>query len=284
MDMKRVLVKTTLAKALSLSVLLVLGRSITGCASLPTPSTVVIQRAGTLLDDGKLYIYLDGKAINENQPVGKGQTRTLPIPNGSHRIWVEVNQLASDKIQFNVEDSSVSFSVSTQRIGGSKTLLIEPGLDRNRPRTASSSPPPQNDTTASARAQGALFGINEAVNRVCETLIYELPRKSTVAVLGISSRNRDMAVFTMDELEFLLVDSQEFEMVDRKTLDSVREEQNFQMSGEVSDDSAVNIGNMLGANIVITGSITGSGDTQRLTVKALDVKTAKIVTMAREQF
>jgi hypothetical protein len=276
MNMRRELVKTNLAKILPLVVLLVLGYDIVGCASLPTPSTVVIKRSGDLLDDGKLFVYLDGKVINKNQPIGKGQTRTLAVTNGSHRIWVEVNQLESDKIQFSVENGAANFNVSTQRIGGSKTLLIEPGADGNRPRTASaSSPPAQND---------AASGIDGAVTRVCDTLIHEIPRKSTVAVLGISSRNRDMAIFTMDEIEFQLVGSQEFEMVDRKTLDSVREEQNFQISGDVSDNSAVTIGNMLGANIVIIGSITGSGNTQRLTVKALDVKTAKIVTMAREQF
>jgi TolB-like protein len=276
--------KTTLEKVLSAAVLLVLGCGIISCVSLPTPSTVGIKRAGTFLDDGKLYVYLDGKVINKNQPVGKGQTRMLPIPNGSHRIWVEVNQLASDKIRFNVESSVVNFNVSTQRIGGSKTLLIEPGIERNESGATSSLLSTQNDTAADSRVQEATLGVNGAVNRVCETLIYELPRKSTVAVLGIFSRNKDMATFTMDEIEFQLVDSQEFEMVDRKTLDSVRKERDFQTSGEVSDDSAVSIGNMLGANIVITGSITGSGNTQRLTVKALDVKTAKIITMAREQF
>jgi hypothetical protein len=282
--MRRKLAKTALLKLLSLGVLLALGHGITGCASLPTPSTVVIKRAGSLMDDGKLYVYLDGKVINKNQPIGKGQTRTIAIANGSHRIWVEVNQLVSDTIQFTVENGTANFNVSTQRIGGSKTLLIESNANGNKSGIASSPPPAQNDTADGIRAQGAAPGLDGAVNRVCETLIYELPRKSIVAVLGVSSRNRDMATFTMDEIEFRLVDSQEFEMVDRKALDSVREEQNFQVSGEVSDDSAVNIGNILGANIVITGSITGSGDTQRLTVKALDVKTAKIVAMAREQF
>jgi hypothetical protein len=136
-----------------------------------------------------------------------------------------------------------------------------------------------------SRAQGATTGIEGAVNRACETLIYELPKGTTVAVLSVSSRDRNIATFVMDEIEFQLVDSKEFEMVDRKTLDSVRSEQDFQMSGEVSDDSAISIGNMLGANIVITGSVSGSGgDIQRLTIKALDVKTAKIVTMAREEF
>jgi hypothetical protein len=222
--------------------------------------------------------------INGNQPIGKGQTRTIAIANGSHRIWAEVNQLTSDKIPFTVENGAVNFNVSTQRIGGSKTLLLEPGVAGNQSGTAPIPPPARDNTATGSRAQEPAPGVNGAVNRVCDTLIYELPRKSTVAVLGISSRDRALGTFAMDEIEFQLVDSRQFEMVDRKTLDSVREEQNFQLSGEVSDDSAVNIGQMLGANIVISGNITGNGDMQWLTVKALDVKTAKIITMAREQF
>jgi TolB-like protein len=56
------------------------------------------------------------------------------------------------------------------------------------------------------------------------------------------------------------------------------------MSGEVSDDSAVTIGNMLGANIVIVGTISTSGSRGRITIRALDAKTAQIVTMVREGF
>jgi len=56
------------------------------------------------------------------------------------------------------------------------------------------------------------------------------------------------------------------------------------MSGEVSDDSAVSIGSMLGASIVITGSITGTGNTKRITMKALDVATSQIIAMSREGF
>jgi TolB-like protein len=144
--------------------------------------------------------------------------------------------------------------------------------------TGDSAPP------ARARSSGSTEGIEGAINRACGTLLNDIPRRSTVAVLSVSSRDRNMAVFVVDEIEFQLVDARQFDMVDRKTLDSIRDEQNFQMSGDVSDASAVSIGNMLGASVVITGAITGSENTQRLTVKALDVKTAKIITMAREQF
>ena len=67
-------------------------------------------------------------------------------------------------------------------------------------------------------------------------------------------------------------------------LDQIRSEQNFQISGDVDDDSAISIGNMLGANIVITGDISSVGGVNRLVLRALDVRTAQILTMAREQF
>jgi hypothetical protein len=119
---------------------------------------------------------------------------------------------------------------------------------------------------------------------ISEELIETLPAKSIIAVLSISSNERTLSENTIDELEFYLVDSRKFTIVDRARLDQIRREQNFQMSGEVNDDSAVAIGNMLGANIVIVGTITTSGLEGRITIRALDATTAQIVTMAREKF
>jgi TolB-like protein len=143
-------------------------------------------------------------------------------------------------------------------------------------------------TTATApqrrQAPVSSSGIEGAVARASVLFVGEIKKDSTIAVISISSTNRELATFAIDELEYQLVTAKQFTIVDRKTLDTVRSEQNFQLSGEVSDQSAVSIGNMLGASIVITGNITGSANTQRLTLKALDVKTAQIVSMARESF
>jgi len=127
-------------------------------------------------------------------------------------------------------------------------------------------------------------GIEKAIYTVSGDLIIDLPVNSKIAVINISSNNRDVSALVVDELEYHLVSARKFTIVDRRTLDTIRTEQNFQMSGDVSDASAVSIGQMLGANIVITGSITGTGTNQRLSIKALDVKTAQIVTMVRETF
>jgi TolB-like protein len=128
--------------------------------------------------------------------------------------------------------------------------------------------------------------LDRAISTIVDTLIQDLPKNTTIAVLSVSTStsDRETGTYIMDELEYQLVDARQFKIVDRKTVDSIREEQNFQISGDVDDTSAVSIGKMLGANIVITGTLIARGNEQRISLRALDVKTAQIITMAREQF
>jgi hypothetical protein len=51
---------------------------------------------------------------------------------------------------------------------------------------------------------------------------------------------------------------------------------NFQLSGEVSDETALSIGKMLGAQTIISGSIDLLGDVYRLRIRAIDVQSATI--------
>jgi len=127
-------------------------------------------------------------------------------------------------------------------------------------------------------------GIDGAIIKASIDLINDLPENTRIAVINISSNNGNLSANVVDEIEYQLVFARKFTIVDRNALDTIRREQNFQMSGEVSDSSAVSIGQMLGANIVITGSITEVGTNQRLSIRALDVKTAQIIAMVRETF
>jgi TolB-like protein len=148
-------------------------------------------------------------------------------------------------------------------------------------------PPPNTPSSPSRqtpRPSRSNTGIDGAIGRASQDLVNDLPEKTRVAVINVSSNNKEMSAYIVEELEYQLVRSGKFTIVDRNTLDTIRSEQNFQMSGEVSDSSAVSIGQMLGANIVITGSVGGMGTKQRLSIKALDVMTSQIVTMVREEF
>jgi TolB-like protein len=124
----------------------------------------------------------------------------------------------------------------------------------------------------------------EAMQRASEKFIAGLPENATVALTGIASTDTETAAFVMDGLQDLLVNAARFKIVDRKSLDALYAERNFQYhSGDVDDGSMVSMGKMLGATIVITGDISGSGSSRRLSLKALDVQTSEILVTAREQ-
>jgi hypothetical protein len=126
----------------------------------------------------------------------------------------------------------------------------------------------------------------DAARLAGQKLIDTLPEYAKLAVLNVSAdeRDRDTAALIMDELERHLVNSPKFAVVSRTDLDILRSEQNFHISGDVSDESAVSLGNMSGASIVITGALTGPAGSRRLTLKALDVERAEILASVREDF
>jgi hypothetical protein len=208
-------------------------------------------------------------------------TEKIIVRNGKYII--EVAETTPRRNEWNIgARKQVVVDLSSNRL--TLGLLIRYGrlLDLNILQTESlqtrraGSPQTQRDTGGS--------GIEDAVYRGAQTLVDDLPAGATVAIISISSSDGETAEFVLEELAYLLVETKKFRIVDRKSLDAIKSEHYFQSSGEVDDNSAVSIGKMLGASIVITGSISGSGSTRRLRTKALDVKTAEIVAMTSEPF
>ena len=126
-------------------------------------------------------------------------------------------------------------------------------------------------------------GIHNAVRKAAQTIIASLKDDENIAIINISSSDTEMAEFVAGELEVILVNNRLI-VVDRSTLDNIRQEQNFQLSGDVDDNSAVSIGKFVGARIVIVGSISGSGEMRRLRFRALNTQSAQIVGASSEAF
>jgi len=106
-----------------------------------------------------------------------------------------------------------------------------------------------------------------------------IPLRSRLAIVGITSTDSNEATFYVNELTMQFVNARRFTVVDRSDIDKVLSEQNFQMSGFVDDDAFVSIGKFIGATVVVTGSITGTGSQKRLVIKAIDVLTSEILAM-----
>ena len=120
---------------------------------------------------------------------------------------------------------------------------------------------------------------DKAIPSIFNNFSQNIPHRSRLAIVGITSNDPNEASFYVNELTMQFVNSRRFTVVDRSDIDKVLTEQNFQMSGYVDDDAFVSIGKFIGATIVITGSITGTGSQKRLIIKAIDVLTSEILAM-----
>ena len=85
--------------------------------------------------------------------------------------------------------------------------------------------------------------------------------KETVAVLDFKSimTSPGMGIAVAEILRTELVTMGEYTVIERGRLDQILNEQAFQHTGAVDKDTAVSIGNMVGADYVITGSIIKTG-------------------------
>ncbi|MDR3343340.1 MAG: CsgG/HfaB family protein [Treponema sp.] len=262
----------------------VLGGGFIGCAHTP-PAPVEKIGVGLFADGaseeaeivitrpydgygGDLHIFIDGELQGT---LAANEIAKFIVINGPHLLkveWKNKRDAASDETkQVTAHSDRNVYQVKLNEVkGGYRLTLLSEGI-----------------TVLSGSGVRKSSVVEEAVRKTYDQLAANISKGSKIAILSISAGNPNEAEFIIEELTTLLVGSKQYKVVDRKSLDAIREEQKFQMSGEVNDQSAVSIGEMVGAQIVITGSITGDGTTKRLRLKALDVQSSEIVAMSAER-
>jgi len=103
-----------------------------------------------------------------------------------------------------------------------------------------------------------------------------IARGARLVVLNFKSSSPQLSEYVMEELAVYFVNNGSFNMVDRSNLELLQQEMAFQLSGEVSDETALSIGKKLGAQTIISGSIEPLGDLFRLRIRAIAVESATI--------
>jgi len=132
--------------------------------------------------------------------------------------------------------------------------------------------------TASAFAQTAV-SLDAALRNSTTYLNGRIPARTKVVVLNFTSDWVKLSDYIIEELIGYIVNEGTLTVVDRQNLETIRKEMDFQLSGEVSDDTAQSIGKKLGAQTIISGSITAIGNAYRLRIRAISVETAQILGM-----
>ena len=130
---------------------------------------------------------------------------------------------------------------------------------------------------------GALFAqqlasLDEVIKSTARGVEEVLPQRTLVAVINFTSPAEAFSDYVIEELTGELVMGRKVTIVDRRSLALIRQELNLQVSGDVSDESAQAIGRMLGAQSIVSGSLTDMGTSYRFRVRVIDVETAAIRT------
>jgi hypothetical protein len=118
--------------------------------------------------------------------------------------------------------------------------------------------------------------LDTAIQEAAVQMETNLPGQTKVALVNVASSSAHLSEYVISRLEAALVGGKKLVVVDRANLDRIREEQGFQLSGEVSDESAKAIGQLLGAGAIVTGSFIDLGDVYSLTLKAINMETAAV--------
>jgi predicted nucleic acid-binding protein len=236
-----------------------------GCASKGGGSTRAVNSEAIVrrIDSNsaiRVRVFIDGKQVGI---LRIGETATYKIKNGEHTIFVNSDSYADREpsvLEFTAYQSRHVFAVADGMIA----------------------PLPYQET--SGEAVGSGYDLDTAVRTSFDVIAKELKNKTKVAILNIAADNPSEGTFVIEEMTYLAVHSKKkFVVIDRRKIEAIRIEKNFNRTTDYEDDFLISIGHLLGAEVILTGNLNGDNDLRRLRVKALNVKTGQLIGMASEK-
>jgi hypothetical protein len=225
-----------------------------------------------------LVIYVNGD-IKAHIPAGvEGSIEKLIVKNGTNIVTAQLSEWNKKTGAWEMHRQKETVTCSSN--SNSITLKVTNLLGILAMKIDSTLPLAGGTTSQSSR-----FGdIDAVIKKTGDNLVDLLPERALLAITNISCDESDISDYIIEELEEALVSSGYFRVVDRRSLDDIRREQNFQASDEVDDGRAIASGQLLGASIVIVGTVSEVDTLRRLRIRALDVKTGSVVATIAERF
>ncbi|MDR0785930.1 MAG: hypothetical protein LBE74_08665, partial [Treponema sp.] len=116
------------------------------------------------------------------------------------------------------------------------------------------------------------LSMDEGIAQIARDIEAGLPAGTRIAAVNFESPSARFSDYVLEELQGALVNNKRLVVTERSRLELLRNELTFQVSGDVSDESAASIGKFLGAQALITGSLTElGGGNYRFRFNAIDV-------------
>ena len=132
--------------------------------------------------------------------------------------------------------------------------------------------------TFSAGVSYAQDAVNadKAMREIADYLDTRLPVNTVAVVMDMQSDNQALSAYITGKLVNAIVEQGNIIPVDRDNIEQNRTELALHLTGDVSDETALSIGKMLGAETIITGTVFAMNGMYRLEIKAIAVETTAL--------
>jgi TolB-like protein len=106
--------------------------------------------------------------------------------------------------------------------------------------------------------------------------------KTRLAVAGFEKRGEELPIPDLEQivsnwLIAFLVNTKSLDVVERQALEKVLQEQSLGQSGILDSESAAKVGQLLGVDVLVTGSLTYLNDTLEITARMIDSTNGSIL-------
>lgn len=105
--------------------------------------------------------------------------------------------------------------------------------------------------------------------------------KASVAILEFKSsfNNQNFEQYIQNILFESFFSTGKYKLIERNNIDKILLEQNFQLSGNVNDESAKSIGHIIGVDYVCYGTILELNDSLKINAKVTNIETGEIISI-----
>lgn len=104
---------------------------------------------------------------------------------------------------------------------------------------------------------------------------------SIIPVISMDDKHEVDAEYFTDQLAGSVSKNEVFKILERGDLQKILKELELQLSGLVNDESAVKVGEFLGAQVLLTGKLYSTKDEYEIFLKLLRVETAEVLSVTK---
>jgi hypothetical protein len=117
---------------------------------------------------------------------------------------------------------------------------------------------------------------NSVVKGVVDALNSKLPSGTIIMLMKQNSTEINMLNDVVDRITAAIIQAGNLRLADRSNQALINAEQQFQLSGNVDDNSTISIGHQLGAKYAVLCWISGAGSSRKFNLRILDIETGQI--------